>query len=169
PEGSGYLYYRYFAFIAPVIALLVLHGSSALGRIGRPTRMVWTLLCAILSIAYMDRTRPINTPNMEATGWVLARNYGDRPIVLLRMIQRAPIDHQHDLVYGAGWGLTAALFDGKNTRDTTAVNTFVQLWQAFPQAQHQQLEHGVLRAFDPGITPALDPALMPVLRERMVP
>lgn len=169
PEGSGYLYYRYFGFIAPLIALLVLHGSAALGRVGRPTRIVWTSLCAILSMAYMARTRPITTPNMEATGWVLARKYGDRPAVLMRIIQRAPMNHQHDLFYGAGWGLTAALFDGKNTQDTAAVNTFVQLWQAFPQDQQQQLERGMLRAFDPGITPELDPALKPVLRERMMP
>lgn len=169
PEGSGYLYYRYFAFIAPLIALLVLHGSAALGRSGVPTRVTWTVLCAILSVAYMVRTRPITTPNMEATGWVLARKYGDRPAVLMRIIQRAPMNQQQDLVYGAGWGLTAALFDGKTTQDTAAVNKFDQLWKAFPQAQHAQLERGVLRAFDPGITPALDPALMHGLRDRMMP
>jgi hypothetical protein len=167
PEGSGYLYYRYFAFIAPLSALLVLHGSAALGGAGRVIRVLFIVLCAILSVAYMVRTRSITTPNMEATGWVLARKYGDRPAVLMRIIQRAPIDHQPDLVYGASWGLTAALFDGKNTRDTAAVNRFVELWQLFPQTQHQQLERGVLRAFDPGITPELDPALRPVLRDRM--
>jgi hypothetical protein len=166
-DGSGYLYYRYFAFIAPLIALLVLHGAAALGRMGHLVRVAWIGLGVLLSVVYMVRTRPITTPNWEATGWVLARKYGDRPALLMRIIQRAPTDHEPDLVYGAGWGLTAALFDGKTINDTAAVDTFEQLWQLFPRTQHQRLERGVLRAFDPGITPELDPALMPVLRDRM--
>ncbi|MBL7945795.1 MAG: hypothetical protein JNN32_06980 [Flavobacteriales bacterium] len=168
-EGSGYLYYRYFAFIAPLIALLVLHGAAALGRMRRAVSVAWITLGVLLSVVYMVRSRPITTPNMEATGWVLARKYGDRPAVLMRIIQRAPTNQHHDLVYGAGWGLTAALFDGKSIRDSAAVDTFEELWKLFPHDQRAALQRGVVRAFDTGITPPLDPALLPRLRERMEP
>lgn len=169
PEGSGYLYYRYFAFIAPLISLLVLHGSHALGRRGRLLCLAWTTLCATLSLAYLVHARPSTTPNLEATGWVLARKYGDRPAVLMRIIQRAPVQDQDALVLGAGWGSTAALFDRKTAADTAALHRFAHLWRAFPSDRHAQLGRGVERAFDPGITPTLDPALLPQLRAAMAP
>lgn len=166
-DGNGYLYYRYFPFIAPLLVLLMLEGFAAWPRFASPLRGASYIVCVCASVLYMARTGPYERPNLEATGWVLGRKFGDEPERLLRMIDGAAPGWKDDLVYGAGWGITAALFDRRSTKDVDALAQFERIWSMIPSNEKKGMSAGVHRAFDPGITPVLDPELAPMVYERM--
>jgi len=158
-DGNGYLYYRYFPFIAPLLVLLIIEGSGELPRYGNKVRTAWIVGCLGASLVHMYRTPHYASPNDEATGWVLGRKFGDDPERLRRIIDGAgPVRHD-PLVKGAAWGFTAALFDRRSTADTTALQEFERIWHQLPDTDHALLRQGVHRAFDPGVTPVLDPGL----------
>ncbi|MBL7951229.1 MAG: hypothetical protein JNM62_05870 [Flavobacteriales bacterium] len=162
-DGHGYLYYRYFPFIAPLFALLLLDGFAHYRPLAFVLRTGWVLGCTALAAIYMWGMQPYRTTNDEATGWVLGRKYGDDPTLLFRIIGRAEADQRSALVYGAGWGLTAALFDRREPSDERALLRFEELWAQVPSTEKPMMRKGVLRAFDAGITPVLDPAFSPLL------
>lgn len=168
PDGQGYLYYRYFPFIAPLLVLVVLEGYGTVGRVSTWFRSAWVLGCGACSVVYIMGTAPHTTPNFQATGWVLARKYGDDPEHLIRILNTGSQDHRSDLYYGAGWGLSAALFDRRNAQDEDVLNEFDTLWQHFPVKEYPLLKSGVLHAFDPGITPILDPGIRSIIEDRLM-
>lgn len=167
PDGQGYLYYRYFPFIAPLLVLVLLEAYGTAGKVSTWLRGAWVLGCSAWAVGYMVGTAPCATPNFQATGWVLARKYGDDPQRLMRIIDTAPRDHRSDLYFGSGWGLAAALFDRKESTDLSVIREFDALWSQYPAMEHAVMKGGVLHAFDPGITPVLDPALRSIIADRI--
>jgi hypothetical protein len=159
PNAGGYLYYRYFVFIAPLLVLLMIEGFGSLGKYANAVRGSWLAICAIGSLAYMVNTSTFDTPNYRATGWVLGRKYGDDPAQVMRICAQAPMEHQEELVFGSGWGSAAALFEGRRGADTTAVRELMLLWSQYPASVGSRWAEGVRQAFAPGITPVLDPKL----------
>lgn len=166
-DGNGYLYYRYFPFIAPLLIVWVIEGFTAWPRAASVLSAAWFILCFCASLFYMTRTDRYASPNDEATGWVLGRKFGDEPDRLLRIIGRAGPERKEDLIYGAGWGITAALFDRRSTEDVEALNEFERIWSDISSGEKEAMAAGVHRAFDPDITPVLDPALAPLVYERL--
>jgi hypothetical protein len=167
-DGNGYLYYRYFPFVAPLLVLVMLEGFMAWTRVSSFLSGAWLLLCFSASVLYMTRTDRYDAPNDEATGWVLGRKFGDEPVRLLHIIGGAAQERKDDLLYGAGWGMTAALFDRRSTSDVEALAEFARIWSKIPLAERESMSVGVQRAFDRGVTPALEPALRPLVLELVV-
>lgn len=165
-NGHGIIYYRYFPFIAPFLVLLVIDGLGHIGSWWRVTACGWVIGCAVLSVGYMARTPVATEPNDEATGWVLARKYGDRPESLLRMASILPEDRRDDLLEGCGWGTAAALFDHRDARDTVSIQRAMDLLSRYPQNAQAEVWQGMVRAFDPGLTPQLDLRILEELRRR---
>lgn len=166
-DGNGYLYYRYFPFIAPLVVVLMIEGFTAWPRAASVLSGAWFLLCFSASLVYVVRTDRYDVPNDEATGWVLGRKFGDDPERLLRIIGRAGPGRKEELIYGAGWGITAALFDRRSKADVEALIEFERIWIGIPTGEKKRMAAGVHRAFDPGITPVLDPGLAPLVYERL--
>lgn len=151
--------YRHFAFIAPVLSLLIIHGFVRHGRAGMVLAGLWLMLCGAASVEHMNDQRSCGTAMHRAAGWVLARKYGHDAQALERIASSAPPEHRHEIVIGYGWGLAAALLEDKNADDTEAVRKLDETLDLFDQSSRSLLDEGVQHAFAPGVTPVLDAGL----------
>lgn len=152
--------YRHFAFIVPLLALLVIHGFLRHGRAGAILTALWSLLCASASIAHMADQQQNERPSDRAAGWVLARKYGHDPVRLQRIASMAPPDARNEVLIGYGWGITAVLLEGRRADDTAAVNALHGTLLRFDRGDSALLDEGMRFAFSPGITPVLDAGLL---------
>jgi hypothetical protein len=166
-DGNGYVYYRYFPFIAPLVSLLVIVGLARVGRVGGWAAKGWVVACAVSSLVHMWHQRSFPMPMDEATGWVLGRKYGHAPERLFRIVKAADPDQVDALSQGAAWGTTAALFDGRTLTDTSAIDRFERLVARWPADRWPLLNAGVIRAFDPEVTPTLDARSLPAVQKVM--
>jgi hypothetical protein len=166
-DGNGYVYYRYFPFIAPLVSLLVIVGLARVGRVGGWAAKGWVVACAVSSLVHMWHQRSFPMPLDEATGWVLGRKYGHAPERLFRIVKAADPDQVDALSQGAAWGTTAALFDGRTLTDTSAIDRFERLVARWPADRWPLLNAGVIRAFDPEVTPTLDARSLPAVQKVM--
>jgi hypothetical protein len=166
-EKTSYIYYRHLAYILPLLVLVMIHGLLSIPKIGFVLVGIWVALCGVFSITYMISTEPKTTANYRASGWILARKYGDDPKHLIRLHSVAPFGERKELMIGFGWGLTATLMDGKTEKDTAAINQLMLLAQAFPAEERKLVFTGVEYAFSDGITPVLDQELLPEIERRL--
>ena len=167
PEGRGYLYNRYFPFIAPLLVLGMIAGFEAFRSAGPWLRGMWMAGCAAGALEYMATMQHYSSPNDPAIGWVIGRKYGDDPDRLMRLLNVVPVPRRKDVLYGYGWGIAASLFDGADIDDRQLLDRFDAVWRGFPESVRPRVAEGVIRAFEPGITPDLDDALGAQLAERM--
>lgn len=165
-DVHGYFHYRHFCFIAPLLVLWMCQGFEALGK-GMALGILWVLLCATGSINETARTDRFPYPYVKATGWVIGRKFGHDPEHLVRVIDAAPGYFRNDLLYGYGWGITAAVFDGEHAPDPKPIGALERLWVQFPADMRPMLLNGVEQAFTPGITPDLDEGYWEEVRERL--
>ena len=166
-DGAGYVYYRYFPFIVPLVALLVLEGLVQ----RRGTWAAWGFVgfCGLSSLVFLVRQEDRPLPMDEATGWVLGRKYGHDPQLLGRIMAGAGTERKYQLTFGAGWGTAAAMFDRRTATDTAAMHRFQRTRAMWPVGELTAFDHGVERAFGPDVTPRLDPAIRELLDLEGIP
>jgi hypothetical protein len=160
-DGHGYVYYRYFPFIAPLVSLLVITGLYRWRVVGPWLSRGWVMACALATLVHWSQQRTYPAPLDEGAGWVLGRKYGHVPERLLRIVECAEPSRRTALCYGAAWGTTSAMFDGHTAPDEAAIARFAGVMYRWPDRLRPQFNSGVQRAFDPGATPRLDPQLLP--------
>ncbi|MBL7938720.1 MAG: hypothetical protein JNL43_05110 [Flavobacteriales bacterium] len=167
-DVNGYFHYRHLCFIAPLLVLWMCQGFAALSRTGAALGILWVLLCSSASITDTVRTKRHWNPVVKATGWVVARKFGHDPQHLVRVIGAAPAYFRNDLLFGFGWGTTAAVFEGEHPPEPRPVEKLKLLWDQYPSDMRPMFWNGVEQAFDPGITPDLDERYRLVVQERLV-
>jgi hypothetical protein len=109
---KGYMYYRYFTYIIPLMAVVVIYAFQQTGKLRFTLSASWILICFYFSVTFMNDVTPQKDISYRAAGWVLARKYGDQPVKLKSLKAVAPEDAKQELMIGFGWGLTATLLEG---------------------------------------------------------
>jgi hypothetical protein len=160
-DGQGYVYYRYFPFVVPLVSLLVITGLYRWRAIGPWLSRGWVIVCGLATLIHWSQQRTYPVPLDEGTGWVLGRKYGHTPERLLRIVEGAEPSRRAALYYGAAWGTTSAMFDGHTEPDDPSIARFEGVMHRWPSELRPRFNSGVQRAFDPGVTPRLDPKLLP--------
>ena len=162
-ESKSYVYFRHFAFIIPLISLIIIHAFVNTGKMRNMLIGSWLVVCSFFSITYIVKSVPEKSANYEATGWVLARKYGDQPEMLKQLKDAAPAAQRNDLLIGFGWGLTATLLTDVTERNSQPVNQLKNLYSQFPSTDQPYIRQGFDKAFSAGITPVLDKQLQDIL------
>lgn len=143
PDHPSYMYYRHWAFILPMIALITLVGLAA-SRTGRLVAWCFVVFNA-MGTMLMFRGPVPTVSNIRDTGFVLALKLGHDPGVLGSVIENVP-DLTNELFFGAGWGTTEELlvFNGPARQDT---DRLIELLKAYPAQQRERMLEGVEFAF----------------------
>lgn len=131
-DHPSYMFYRHWAFILPMIALMTIAGlvGSRAGRIA-----AWCFVgLGSLGVMAMFRDPPSREAKLLDTGFVLALKFGHDPARLEAVIGNVP-DQAHELWIGAGWGTAEELlvFNDPTTEDTEHLISLVNSYTATPR------------------------------------
>lgn len=165
-DSKSYLPYRHFAFVLPLLVLIVISG---LARLPRSAWLLgaWLALCSTASLAYMISIVPCPVRNDGAAGWVLARKYGHDPERLMSLLEVATKEAREELLRGYGWGMTTTLFEHGRGKGDQSMDRMSGIWSRLPESFRPGMLDGVRTAFTPGITPVLDKSIEPELLRRL--
>jgi hypothetical protein len=143
PDHPSYMYYRHWAFILPMIALVSIAGLAA-SRAGRVVAGSFVLLNALGVFLQFAEPLPME-PKVRDTGFVLALKLGHDPPFLGQVIENVP-ELANELFIGAGWGTAEELlvFNGPTAQDR---DHLIGLLKAYPPLQRALMVEGVEFAF----------------------
>ena len=132
-DHPSYMYYRHWAFILPMIALMTIAGLAG-SRAGRIAAWGFVGLGA-MGVMTMFRVPPSREVDLLDTGFVLALNLGHDPARLEAVIGNVP-EHAPELFIGAGWGTAEELivFNQPTPEDTEHLISLVNSYNPAPRA-----------------------------------
>jgi hypothetical protein len=161
---TGYVYYRHWCYIIPLLALIMINGLIHAGKFKWYIAGAWILLCGIASLQYIGSVQKVGQPLYRPAGWILANKYRDHPAKLFQIHAMAEKPYQDELLTGFGWGLSAAIL--KNGDNHVSVDELVSIIRSSPVNYQPGLIRGIYYSFNKGITPVLDQRLLIELRMR---
>lgn len=160
-DRSAYVYFRHFAYILPLLSLVVLAGLSAL-----PSRLKYVVAVLYLGLGAISYGDTIRQPGsaylaVRPAGWVLGTKLGHDPERLGRLAHSNP-EQRDELLIGFGWGITSTLL-ADSTAGEDQLNRVCDLVRSFSESDQAPVMQGVCYAFSDQVTPVLDQSWLPQL------
>jgi hypothetical protein len=161
---TGYVYYRHWCYILPVLVLIMINGFVHTGKLKWYMAGAWLIICGIASLQYIGSAKKNDEPLYRPAGWILARKYRNDPGKLFRIHAMVDTSYGRELLVGFGWGLSAAIC--RNEAGHAAVEKLVIIIRSSPVNDQPAMIEGVYYSFSKGITPVLDQRLLAELKFR---
>ena len=166
-SNKSFYFYRYFSFILPLLAVLIVHGFSGPFKYSLTCKVLWIVICGGFTVSYFFSSTSYSKPSFRTAGWILAKKFGDDPGMLVQLQSIAPADEKSELMKGFGWGLCATLLKDRHPDETVPIEKLGRLYNLIPNEQKAACKEGILYAFTAGLTPVLDKGFLPALNKSM--
>jgi len=168
PGFGNYVAYRHLTYILPATALFTIAGLTSF-RGGKPLALIFTAVC-IYSSCLLFTSDKKDVIADRAAGWALGAKLGNKQGDIARIISSSPYNKKL-VMQGVGWGITASLFEGSDSRSDIRlkekVNALMEILTQVQESYRDDFIAGIEFSFSDGVTPVLDKPVREMLKREL--
>lgn len=156
-EHTGnHITYRHITYILPLLGLIVISGVQNTKLATLLTGLF--ILTSAIGSSELYRIEPSKGDTTLAAGWVLGTKFGHNTNDLVSIIESSQ-QNKKELIKGAGWGISASLFQSSQNEKGSIESKITELksiYDQIPEKYQNQFKKGIEFSFEDFITPRLD-------------
>ncbi len=153
--AAGFVAYRHFGAILPLLVLLAMNSAANGPRLAKAACLLLVLAGVWGGALSIVKATPPESPDLRAAGWILGSKLGHDPARLEALLAHVEESERRELAFGYGWGIAAAVLAPASPPAAEELGQVNDLVSVFSPVVRPRVVQGVRFAFSDGVTPRI--------------